>query len=81
MHSVLRIGACVALFLASAAHAGGREDLSAFTKGLKGLDGRFTQQVLFAAYQSMGSGCRVDMPFDAYGCAKPIDLWFNPRRR
>jgi predicted dehydrogenase len=46
-----------------------------------GEDGRFTQQVLFAAYQSMGSGCRVDMPFDAYGCAKPIDLWFNPRRR
>lgn len=33
------------LFAASAAHAGARDDLAAFTKGLKGLDGRFNQQV------------------------------------
>lgn len=31
--------------LATSATAGAREDLNAFTKGLKGLDGRFTQQV------------------------------------
>lgn len=30
---------------ATAASAGARDDLHAFTKGLKGLDGRFTQQV------------------------------------
>ncbi|HEY0660703.1 MAG TPA: outer membrane lipoprotein chaperone LolA [Lysobacter sp.] len=29
----------------SAAHAGARDDLNAFTKGLKGLEGQFTQQV------------------------------------
>lgn len=36
-----------ALF-ATTAFAGGREDLNAFTKGLKGLDGQFTQQVFDA---------------------------------
>ncbi len=36
------------LFAASAAHAGARADLDAFTKGLKGLDGQFTQQVFDA---------------------------------
>jgi outer membrane lipoprotein carrier protein len=30
---------------AGAAHAGARDDLDAFTKGLKGLDGQFAQQV------------------------------------
>ena len=30
---------------AAAAHAGARDDLNTFTKGLKGLDGQFTQQV------------------------------------
>jgi outer membrane lipoprotein carrier protein len=34
-----------ALLLAGTAHAGARDDLAAFTKGLKGLDGQFTQQV------------------------------------
>ena len=38
-----------------------------------GEDGRFVQQVLFAAYQSMGAGQRVHMPFDAYGVKKPIE--------
>jgi outer membrane lipoprotein carrier protein len=33
------------LFFASAAQAGGREQLQAFTHGLKGLDGQFVQQV------------------------------------
>ena len=31
--------------LAGAAHAGAREQLDSFTRGLKGMDGRFTQQV------------------------------------
>lgn len=34
-----------ALLLAGTAQAGARDDLAAFTKGLKGLDGQFTQQV------------------------------------
>lgn len=39
----------VGLMLASpAATAGARDDLNAFTKGLKGLDGQFTQQVFDA---------------------------------
>ena len=36
------------LLFASSAHAGGRDDLTTFTKGLKGLDGTFTQQVFDA---------------------------------
>ena len=36
------------LIAAPAAHAGARDDLNAFTKGLKGLDGQFTQQVFDA---------------------------------
>lgn len=34
--------------LAGSAFAGARDDLNGFTKGLKGLDGRFTQQVFDA---------------------------------
>ena len=37
--------AALLLVITPMAHAGGRDDLSAFTKGLKGLDGQFTQQV------------------------------------
>lgn len=40
-------GLCFAL-LASTAFAGGRDDLTAFTKGLKALDGQFAQQVFDA---------------------------------
>ncbi|MGV8090829.1 MAG: Gfo/Idh/MocA family protein [Mangrovibacterium sp.] len=44
-----------------------------------GEDGRFVQEVLFAGYQSAGSGRKVMTPFNqAYGVSKPIDLWFNP---
>ncbi len=44
-----------------------------------GEDGRFVQEVLFAGYQSAGSGKKVSAPFNqAYGVSKPIDLWFNP---
>ena len=34
-----------AVLLAGAAHAGAREQLDTFTRGLKGLDGQFTQKV------------------------------------
>lgn len=45
-----RIAALTAalLFASSAANAGARDDLKTFTKGLKGLDGQFTQQVFDA---------------------------------
>ena len=44
-----------------------------------GEDGRFAQLAMFAAYQSAGSGRRVDIDgFDPRGTAKPIDLWFEP---
>lgn len=36
------------LLAANAAHAGARDQLDAFTKGLKGLDGQFSQQVFDA---------------------------------
>src|SRR3546814_15604077 len=38
----------MSLLLSTAAFAGARDDLNAFTQGLKGLDGQFTQTV-FAA--------------------------------
>lgn len=41
---ITTVGLAAALF-ASSATAGARDDLNAFTKGLKGLDGRFSQQV------------------------------------
>ena len=37
--------AALLLVITPMANAGGRDDLNAFTKGLKGLDGQFTQQV------------------------------------
>lgn len=37
--------AAVALMAAANVHAGARDQLDAFTRGLKGLDGQFTQQV------------------------------------
>lgn len=37
------------LSVVGAASAGARDDLNAFTKGLKGLDGQFTQQVFAAS--------------------------------
>lgn len=41
----IRVLGLAAALLASNAFAGARDDLSAFTKGLKGLDGQFSQQV------------------------------------
>lgn len=49
MHAIRQIGVAATLFagmtLATTALAGARDDLNTFTKGLKGLDGQFVQQV------------------------------------
>ena len=45
---LLTFGLTSLLVVASTAHAGGRHELTTFTKGLKGLDGTFTQQVFDA---------------------------------
>ncbi len=42
---ISRILVIATLLAAGTAHAGGRESLDTFTKGLKGLDGQFSQQV------------------------------------
>ncbi len=42
-----------------------------------GDDARVVMEVLFAAYQSAGSGRKVSLPFSSQA-AKPIDLWWNP---
>ena len=47
MHAI-RSFAFLALLLSTTAFAGARDDLNAFTKGLKGLDGQFTQTVFDA---------------------------------
>ena len=44
MRNLIALGLAAALF-AQSAMAGGRDELTRFTKGLKGLEGRFTQQV------------------------------------
>jgi outer membrane lipoprotein carrier protein len=44
MRAIRLLGLTAALF-ATTAFAGARDDLNDFTRGLKGLDGRFTQQV------------------------------------
>jgi outer membrane lipoprotein carrier protein len=44
----IRLAVLAAALLATTAFAGARDDLTTFTKGLKGLDGRFTQQVFDA---------------------------------
>jgi outer membrane lipoprotein carrier protein len=76
-HAVIRIAACVAVLLASNANAGGRDDLTAFTKGLKGLDGRFTQQVFDAnGRKKEASSGRVAMSAPRYfrwEYAKPFE--------
>ncbi len=47
MRAIRLAGLAIALFTTSA-FAGARDDLNTFTKGLKGLDGQFTQQVFDA---------------------------------
>ena len=48
------------------------------TPSATGEDGRAVQELLFAGYQSAGSGRRVTLPFDPRSTPKPIDLWFSP---
>ncbi|MGH8075806.1 MAG: outer membrane lipoprotein chaperone LolA [Lysobacter sp.] len=48
MIRLIRYAVLATALFATTAVAGGREDLNAFTKGLKGLDGQFTQQVFDA---------------------------------
>ncbi len=45
MRTITALAAAGLLFVSGVASAGARDELDAFTKGLKGLDGRFTQQV------------------------------------
>lgn len=45
MRTITALAAATLLFASASASAGARDELNAFTKGLKGLDGRFTQQV------------------------------------
>jgi len=48
MFRTVRYAVLATSILATSAVAGGRDDLNAFTKGLKGLTGQFTQQVFDA---------------------------------
>ena len=48
------------------------------TPSATGEDGRLVQELLFAGYQSAGSGRRVTLPFDPGPTPKPIDLWRSP---
>lgn len=43
-----------------------------------GADARAVMEVLFAAYESAGTGRKVKLPFGTTA-AKPIDLWKQPR--
>jgi myo-inositol 2-dehydrogenase / D-chiro-inositol 1-dehydrogenase len=43
-----------------------------------GHDGRVVQELLYAGYQSAGTGARVSLPFDPGDALKPIDLWRTP---
>ena len=45
MTFIIRLIVIATLLTTGAVHAGGRESLNSFTKGLKGLDGQFNQQV------------------------------------
>jgi myo-inositol 2-dehydrogenase / D-chiro-inositol 1-dehydrogenase len=42
-----------------------------------GEDGRVVQEVLYAAYESAGSGRKVPLPFRPGSVKRPIDLWLR----
>lgn len=44
-----------------------------------GEDGREVLEILYAAYQSAGTGQKVPFPYEAPTVDKPVDLWKNPR--
>jgi predicted dehydrogenase len=41
-----------------------------------GEDGRAVMEIIFAAYESAGTGKKVELPFRS-DAAKPYDLWKN----
>ncbi len=43
-----------------------------------GEDGREVLKILYAAYESAGTGRRIDWPYTPRKVGKPIDLWLNP---
>jgi predicted dehydrogenase len=44
-----------------------------------GEDGRVVQEALYAGYKSAGTGGKVQLPFQADGIKRPIELWFKGR--
>jgi len=44
-----------------------------------GEDGRLVQEVLYAGYQSAGTGRKVELPFRPQGVKIPIELWLKGR--
>ncbi|MBN1490231.1 MAG: Gfo/Idh/MocA family oxidoreductase [Phycisphaerae bacterium] len=43
-----------------------------------GEDGREVLKIICAAYESAGTGRRIDWPYEPRPVDKPIDLWLNP---
>jgi predicted dehydrogenase len=43
---------------------------------VSGEDGRAVMEIIFAAYESAGTGRKVELPFKT-DAAKPWDLWKN----
>ncbi|MBC7745215.1 MAG: Gfo/Idh/MocA family oxidoreductase [Flavobacterium sp.] len=43
-----------------------------------GEDGRAVLELIYAAYQSAGTGKKIELPFSAK-VAKPVDLWISPK--
>jgi predicted dehydrogenase len=46
-----------------------------------GEDGRVVQEVLYAGYESAGTGRKVELPFRAEGVKTPIELWLKGKAK
>jgi len=46
-----------------------------------GEDGRLVQEVLYAGYQSAGTGRKVELPFRPQGVKIPIELWLKTKHK
>ncbi len=46
-----------------------------------GEDGRVVQEVLYAGYQSAGTGRKVELPFHPQGVKIPIELWLKNKSK
>ena len=42
-----------------------------------GEDGRATLEIIFAAYESAGTGRKVELPFTPPEGKKPVELWLR----